>query len=111
MCPGGFAPEHILVDFLVPAGFTGALSLLGPPAFLAGPNMDYFWTRFTISPNPVGIPEWEGEGTFEDGETEDYLLLLLDPAVSAEPFGQAPREFRLHEPVPHGHIHAHGLAQ
>jgi hypothetical protein len=76
-CPGGAAPEHVLVNFLVPIGFAGPLSALGPPAFLIGPSDGYVWSRFTVSEHPVPN-DWNGEEWFEDGETEDYLL-LVDP--------------------------------
>ena len=42
------------------------------------------WMRFTISEVPVG-QDWNGEGLFEDGETEDYLLRTADPFTSVEP--------------------------
>jgi len=71
----GDAPEHVLVDFMVPPQYDGPLSALMPPGFLIGPNPGYVWTRFTISEVPVGFG-WNGEGFFEDGETEDYLLLV-----------------------------------
>lgn len=76
-CPTGAAPEHVLVDFVVPAGFSGPLSALGPPSFLAGPNAGHVWCRFTVSDAPVSA-NWEGAGTFLDGETCDYLL-QVDP--------------------------------
>jgi hypothetical protein len=98
-CPTGTAPEHVLVDWPVPAGFSGPLSVLGPPAFMGGPNRDFVWMRFTISPIPVG-QDWNGEGVFEDGETEDYLILVIDPATSVESHGRVPAEFRLHESIP-----------
>jgi hypothetical protein len=79
-CPLGGAPEHVLVDFPVPNGFPGLpLSVLGPPPFLIGPNAGYVWTRFTITEAPLG-QSWTGEGMFEDGESEDYLL-RIDPAA------------------------------
>ena len=76
-CPpaGTPAPEHVLVDFVVPPLFIGPLSALGPPPFLIGPNSGYVWARFSITEAPVG-PGWAGHGGFEDGESEDYLLLV-----------------------------------
>jgi hypothetical protein len=74
-CPNGPAPEHALVDFPVPIGFSGPLSALMPPGFLIGPNPGYVWCRFSITERPVG-PNWNGAGTFEDGESEDYLLYV-----------------------------------
>lgn len=73
-CPGSqVAPEHVLVDHLVPNPFDGPLSALIPPPFLIGPNAGYVWMRVSITPVPVGAG-WDGNGVFEDGETEDYLL-------------------------------------
>jgi hypothetical protein len=78
-CPLGSAPEHVLVDFVVPPLYIGPLSALGPPPFIIGPNSGYVWTRFTITEYPVG-QSWTGAGMFEDGESEDYLL-RIDPAA------------------------------
>gem|GEM_PF-2522152 len=72
-CPVGAAQEHALVDFPVPAGFSGALSLLGPPSFMIGPMNGYVWTRFTVASAQIGSG-WDGQGSFDDGESEDYLL-------------------------------------
>ena len=80
-CPGGAAPEHVLVNFLVPMGYMGPLSALAPPPFLIGPNHGYAWARFTVSEHPVP-QDWNGEEWFEDGETEDYLL-----RVDGDPLG------------------------
>lgn len=73
--PPRTVPEHVLVDFQVPNPFDGALSALQPPQFLIGPNDGFVWARFSITERPVGA-DWHGEGSFEDGETEDYLLLV-----------------------------------
>jgi hypothetical protein len=77
MCPQGQAPEHVVMNFFpIPMGYTGPLSgVPGVPSFLLGPNQGWVWARFTISEQPVPIP-WQGEGSFEDGETEDYLLYV-----------------------------------
>ena len=81
-CPGGSsAPEHVLVNFPVPNGYSGPLSALSPPGFLIGPNPGHVWTRFTISEQQVTPYEWTGEGNFEDGETEDSLLLIEESPV------------------------------
>ena len=66
-------PEHILVNFPVPNGFTGPLSKLFPPNFVIGPNAGFAWARFSITEKDVPVG-WDGAGNFEDGETEDYLL-------------------------------------
>lgn len=77
-CPGGqLAPEHVLVNFPVPNGFGGLLSTLNPGPFLIGPNAGFVWARFTITEIPVQLP-WTGNGIFEDGETEDYLIFIGD---------------------------------
>ncbi|MCK5269882.1 MAG: hypothetical protein KAJ46_03820, partial [Sedimentisphaerales bacterium] len=76
-CPDGTTtPEHVLVNFVVPAGYSGLLSGLNPPTFTIGPNPGYVWTRFTITEESIMVPAdgWNGEGVFDDGETEDYLL-------------------------------------
>jgi hypothetical protein len=67
--------EHVLVNFVVPPLFIGPLSALAPPNFVIGPNSGYVWSRFSITERPV-VFNWNGEGSFEDGETEDYLLLV-----------------------------------
>lgn len=73
-CPGGPAPEHVLINFPVPTG-AGTLSAMLPPPFLIGPQGGYVWTRFTITDQPVPLP-WNGAGVFDVGETEDYLLYI-----------------------------------
>ena len=84
-CPpaGTPAPEHVLVNFLVPNGFSGPLSMLGPPAFLIGPNSGYVWTRFSITEFPVPLP-WDGSGMYEDGESEDYLIRVDSEAPDSD---------------------------
>jgi hypothetical protein len=76
LCSGKSVPEHVLVNFPVPAGYSGPLSALGPADFLVGPNAGYVWARFTITERPVQ-KDWTGDGIFDDGETEDYLLAIL----------------------------------
>lgn len=67
--------EHVLVDFAIPNGFDGIMSQLNPPSFQIGSNPGYVWMRCSITERPVGL-NWEGDGVFEDGETEDYLLKI-----------------------------------
>lgn len=88
-CPAAAAPEHVLVNFPVPNPFDGPLSALGPPGFLIGPNSGYVWTRFTITELPVTLP-WVGDGAFEDGETEDYLLEITSIPMPENDLGDAP---------------------
>ena len=87
-CLGGAgAPEHILVNFPV-TGSDTLLSQFAPPSFRIGSDSGYVWTRFTISEAPVTLP-WKGEGTFDDGETEDYLLKVYGPDEVYD-YGDAP---------------------
>ena len=78
-CPGPVsAPEHFAVNIPVPIGYNSQVSgLAGITPFLVGPNSLHVWFRFSVSEAPVGA-DWDGSGIFEDGETEDYLL-LVDP--------------------------------
>ncbi|UCG59468.1 MAG: LamG domain-containing protein [Phycisphaerales bacterium] len=80
-CPGTpptIASEHVLVNFPVPNPYDGPLSALNPPNFQIGAYPGYVWTRFTITEKPVAAATapWNGEGKFEDGESEDYLLYI-----------------------------------
>ena len=80
-CSGGtVAAEHVLVNYLVPALHIGTLSALGPADFTIGPNSGYVWARFSITEKPVAR-DWDGDGQFEDGESEDYLLRVDGEAV------------------------------
>ena len=90
-CPGGTTPvsEHALVDFAVPNGFNGPLSALGPPSFVIGPKAGHVWARFSITQRPVGMG-WIGNGQFEDGESEDYLLLVQAAQPNQYDWGDAP---------------------
>lgn len=99
-CPGGPVSEHVLVDFTIPPGFSQPLSALAPAPFVVGPDTGYVWTRFTISPVPVGAG-WDGNGMFDDGESEDYLLRLSGEWAGADARYEPPR-FRLYagEPNP-----------
>jgi hypothetical protein len=73
-CGSNTIPEHVLINQPVPAGFSGSLSFLYPPAFRIGPNAGFVWVRFSITDVAVAAGSWTGSGTFNDGETEDYLL-------------------------------------
>ena len=76
-CSDADVPEHVLVNFLVPNGYRGPLSQLAPPSFQVGPFPGYVWTRFSITERLVP-KDWNGDGVFADGETEDYLLMLRE---------------------------------
>ena len=84
----GVPGEHIVVNLVVPVGYAGPLSALGPAPFTIGPNSGFVWTRFMISESQVAVG-WDGSGIFEDGETEDYLL-RIDPVQQDLDFGDAP---------------------
>jgi hypothetical protein len=72
--------EHVIVNFWpIPNPYDGPISGLMPPNFVIGMNPGYVWARFTISEKPVPM-NWKGEEDFEDGESEDYLLLIDDDA-------------------------------
>jgi uncharacterized repeat protein (TIGR01451 family) len=79
-CAGVAVPEHVLVDFPIPNPYDGPLSALmaAGSGFQIGPNPGHVWVRFSITEVPVGA-DWNGEGGFEDGESEDYLLEIAAP--------------------------------
>ena len=81
---GNNQAEHVLHNFVVPAGHSGPLSQLAPPGFQLAVRPGYTWCRFTVTQEPVP-GNWDGTGYFGDGETEDYLL-----AVGANPSDTAP---------------------
>lgn len=68
--------EHVLVNSPIPNPFDGALSSLHPSSFTIGQNFGYVWARFSITESQVPS-NWIGDGLFEDGESEDYLLQVL----------------------------------
>ncbi|MHC4499384.1 MAG: DUF7901 domain-containing protein, partial [Planctomycetota bacterium] len=88
ICGVVWVVEHALMNFVVPAGYVGPLSGVPggpPPPLWIGPNAGYAWARFSISEQPVPI-NWDGDGIFAEGETEDYLL-RVDKELD---FGDAP---------------------
>ena len=89
-CGTVMVPEHVLVDYPIPAGFDGPFSSLVPAGtgFLIGPNPGYVWARFSLTDVPVG-DNWTGDGEFNDGETEDYLIEVLAEQGEID-FGDAP---------------------
>src|SRR5262249_14662810 len=66
------------------------LSSLSPPPFTIGPNFGYVWTRFTIAEVPVPA-NWDGHGTYDLGETEDYLLKVAAVGAGDVPRGHSTR--------------------
>jgi len=86
-CATVAAQENILVNFPVPPGYVGPLSAIGPPPFVIGPNGGYVWLRFSIT--DLQVPnDWDGDGQFPEGESEDYLVQVEEPADLD--FGDAP---------------------
>lgn len=87
-CPGGPAPEHVIVNLPVPPLYAGPLSGLSPGPVRIGPNEGYVWMRMTLSNQGVG-PGWNGAGLFDSGETEDYLV-RVDGLDQVGEYGDAP---------------------
>jgi hypothetical protein len=78
-----------MMNFPIPAGFTGWLSWLNPtPLALAG-NGGFAWMRCTISGEPID-GQWDGSGTFSEGESEDYLVQLAPAGYGPGELGDAP---------------------
>lgn len=79
--------ERVLKNVLVPTFYNGLASGLNLGGFQIGPNRGYVWFRFTLTADP--LPEyWTGAGSFDLGETEDYLLF-----VTGTDFGDAPSPY------------------
>jgi hypothetical protein len=87
-CAAGWTEnEHVLVNFPIPAGFSGDLSNLSPPGFaIPVDEPTPIWCRFTISDQPVQTG-WDGAGVFGNGETEDYLLYVAWSLTDAPDLG------------------------
>jgi flagellar hook assembly protein FlgD len=60
--------------------------------FTIGSAAGHAWCRFTISEQPLGPDPWNGAGTFGDGETEDYLLLVNASTSVPEVAGSSAQE-------------------
>ncbi|MGE5294459.1 MAG: GEVED domain-containing protein, partial [Solirubrobacterales bacterium] len=73
LCGSTEVREHVVVNLPVPNGYQGLLSNLGPSSFNLGPLAGYVWVRFSITEQQLD-KNWNGDGVFLDGETEDYLL-------------------------------------
>lgn len=96
--PGGIAPEWAVTNLPVPPGYSGPLSTLLPPAFQLGPWPGYLWCRFTLTDAPIASASWDGSGSFNAGETEDYLLLLAGTPPVGD-YGDAPENFLAYPPA------------
>jgi hypothetical protein len=90
----GTTDEHLLQNVVVPAGFSGPLSLLVNPSFVVPTGPGHVWARFTLSDTAVPA-SWDGSGTFGDGETEDYLLSIASTSGAPESAPPAPQGLRL----------------
>lgn len=97
VCTDGPAPrwaeEHVLKNFSLPGGANGHISLWNPPDFLIGPHTGYVWCRMTITETPIPLP-WDGSGDFDEGESEDYLLKIVEKNRLYD-YGDAPFHTRL----------------
>jgi hypothetical protein len=77
-CGSSSAPEHAVVDDPIPQGFSGVWT--SPPFRIGSPGGVHVWMRLEIAERAVG-PNWDGSGSFEDGESEDYLVEVLLPSI------------------------------
>ena len=86
-CSGSNVNEHVLHNFVIPAGISAPLSTIAglPAGFMTGPNEGFVWARFSLTDQPVPF-DWDGHGIFADGETEDYLLYIA-PSSEQIPLG------------------------
>ncbi len=72
---GDTGSEHVVQNLFVPAGFSNMVSALSPPDFQILGGDGFVWARFTLSDAMVSV-DWDGAGSFGDGETEDYLFRI-----------------------------------
>jgi hypothetical protein len=86
------AHEHVLINIPVYNGYSDILSGLTDTTFRIGPNPGYVWARFSITETPV-VVDWDGSGSFQDGETEDYLFLIGEQEPPALDWGDAPDSY------------------
>lgn len=89
VCPGGPAPEHAIVNVPVPAGYAGPLSGLYGGSIQIGPKSGHIWIRLNLSEQPVPAG-WAGDGIFDLGEAEDYLVRVDPEQDELGEFGDAP---------------------
>ena len=89
--PAGTAYEWAVRNFAIdvskwPAGVNSMMVQL--PSFLSGPVVGFVWTRITLTYNePITVSDWDGRGTFQYGETEDYgPWMLSKPPPSLWPW-------------------------
>ncbi|HEX7879506.1 MAG TPA: hypothetical protein VF720_08855, partial [Candidatus Eisenbacteria bacterium] len=90
---GSPATEWPIKDLAVPAGFNGMLSQLTTNPIPVGPFPGLVWCRFVLTPNQL-FPSlglgWNGSGTFNSGESEDYLLQVRGNSANFGDYGDAP---------------------
>ncbi len=72
-------PERVVQNF--PLWFAGTveLTLVDVPI---GAMEGHVWARVTIERMMRGV-DWDGSGAGEEGESEDYLLLVGNPSLVA----------------------------
>ncbi|MCP4573968.1 MAG: hypothetical protein GY838_16535 [bacterium] len=85
---GMIGSERVLENFVVPDGFSGPLSLLSPPDFTIVTGNKLVWFRFTIT--KTNLPQnWTGDGVYDFGEMEDYLLATGTTVSNVPQTGEA----------------------
>ena len=80
--------EHIVRNMPIPPNWAGRLSQLAAWDFPVGPDSGFVWVRFTITNMQIQFP-WVGQGFFDYGESEDYLL-RVEPVPAPQELGDAP---------------------
>lgn len=89
------APEHVLIDFPVPAGFIGSLSSLDPPGFITGPLSGEIWTRFTLSDQSVMIdPITKNRSQYRQSQTGSWPTFDINNNLSV-PDPEFDEEFQI----------------
>ncbi|HEX7880517.1 MAG TPA: FlgD immunoglobulin-like domain containing protein, partial [Candidatus Eisenbacteria bacterium] len=87
--------EHLIRNVEVPAGFDGLLSTLtGPTTFNIPSAEGTVWVRATIGENFVS-DDWNGFFVFNQGETEDYKLAIINDVSGIPDGGTKPRVLHL----------------
>lgn len=81
-CGGHTVQEWAVRNIPIGGGYTGSLQpfMGGLPLALGGEG--YVWVRFTITESDIKLNDWDGQGSFGFGETEDYLLHVGPPSTS-----------------------------
>lgn len=82
-CGANTVTEWAVRNVPIGPGYTGGLQpfLGGQPLALGAEG--FVWVRFTISESGLQRTDWDGQGSFLFGESEDYLLHVGPPSTSA----------------------------